>query len=560
MNNNRLVSHVICFSRIAVIVSIFLVPFVLVAERANAEEELTYSMSRGDNLWNITERYLDNGFHHWNALIRHNNVTDPTIMSPGTEIQIPLSWLKIDPATVQVRAIHGHVQYLPANTSNLKTLSNDTLLKDGDKIIVGEEANVVLEFSDRSRLFLASGSEMELVKINKFSDSGLADTKVKLKKGRTETKVKTKNTRFQIKTPSANTTVRGTDFRVTVDNKNPAITRVEVLEGLVSTANNSNERNVKAGFGTLVEKDGTPHSLIKLLSKPEILSPPNYSRQLPVDLKWKQIEGAVQYRLQIYQATDKKTLLFDKIIPINRFNTSALEDDKYLVIVRAIDSKGLEGLNAEYLLHIDARPQPPLPITPKDDETVRLELPEFEWSAPIDSTSYHFILSEHPDLTKPIINNTEFTETKFTPEQLSPGKYYWQLATLTGNKKGPFGQIHNFTLKPAPKAPDLSEMSSGGDETNLTLRWQSGTEGQQYKIQFASDPEFKNILIKELLASPEFTTDRFSQIMYLRIKVIDVDGFEGDWSPAQQIEPLPDPWYTFLIPTVPFLTLFLLAL
>jgi len=556
MNKNRLIKHVICM---AVIVSIFSGPFLL-ADRANAEEDLTYSMSPGDNLWNITERYLVNGFSHWNSLIRHNNVTDPTNMPPGTKIQIPLSWLKIDPASVQVFDIHGHVQYLPANTSNLKTLNSDTILQDGDKVIVGDEGSVVLEFSDRSRLFLASGSEMELVKINKFSDSGLSDSKVKLEKGRTETKVKTENSRFQIKTPSANTTVRGTDFRVTVDNKNPDVTRVEVIDGLVRTANNSGKSYVKAGFGTLVKSDSPPHSLITLLAKPEILSPPNYSRQLPVDFKWKLIDGAFQYRIQIYQATDKKTLLFDKIIPINRFNTSRLEDGRYIIKVRAIDSKGLEGLNAEYALHLDARPQPPLPISPRDDETVRLDLPNFEWSAPIGCTGYHFKLSEHPDLSSPIINSTEFTETIFTPEQLSPGKYYWQLATLTGNKNGPFGQIHNFTLKPPPKAPDLSMISFERDETNLTIRWPIGSDGQQYKIQFASDPEFKNILIEELLTSPEFTKNRSSQILHLRIKVIDADGFEGDWSPAQLIEPLPDPWYYFLIPTVPFVTLFLLAL
>jgi len=551
--------HATHLIRIIIIVSIYFFPFFII-NAASAEEELTYSMTRGDNLWNITEKYLTDGFRHWNSLLHLNQVAAPNNMPIGTNLRIPLRWLKVNPAAVLVYETSGNVQYLEAGKTDFRTLTSETVLKAGDKVIVADGANVVLEFSDKSRLLLGSNSEMELVKINKFSDSGLSDTTVKLKKGRTETKVKTKNSRFQIKTPSANTSVRGTEFRVSIDKKTPDLSRVEVLQGSVRTVNSKGNRLLTKGFGAQIKKNKLPTLPVQLLSKPQILKPSHYSRMLPIDFEWSEVEGAEKYRIQIYKTTEKQTLIIDKTIPLQRFSSSMLEDGDYAIKVRAIDSNGLEGFNTDYSLQLDASPQPPLPITPKPDEAVRLNVPLFEWSTPAGSTGYHFLLSENFDLSSPLFNTTNLTESRFTPEQLSPGKYYWTIATFVDAKEGPLGQVQSFTLKPAPKAPDLSKMSAGEDEKELMLRWERRSEKQHFRIQIATDSKFKDILFDQQLENPEFTAARPFQIIYLRIKVIENDGFEGDWSPVQKIEPLPAPWYYFLTPTIPFLTFFLFAL
>ncbi len=528
--------------------------------QAAENEELVYSMARGDNLWNITERYLDGGFRYWNSLIHLNKITDPRHMAPGTKVRIPLRWLKIDPATARVRDMHGKVQYIAAKQTGFRPLTSSTFLKDGDQIVVGEDSNVVLEFVDKSRVFLGSGSRMVLDLVRKFSETGLADSKLDLRKGRSESKVKTRNTRFQIKTPSANTTVRGTDFRVIVDSENPDLSRVEVLGGTVHTSSGGGARDVTAGFGTTVTKGVAPRSLVKLLQAPEIYSPPSYSRDLPVDIKWQKIDGSRQYRIQIHKSTGEQTLLIDKLTSIARFNTSRLIDDKYIIRIRAIDANGLEGKNAELKFQLDARPRPPLAICPESDETVRTDLPEFEWSTPVGSTGYHFQLSESSELNSPVIDSKDFTGTRFIPKQLKPGTYYWRMATFAKEKEGPFSTVQSFTLRPTPEAPDLSKMSTEGDETNITLRWQPGKAGQQYRIQMAKDQGFKTLIQEEQLQQPELATERPGERFYFRVKIIDVDGFEGDWSPAQQIEPLPAPWYYMLIPVVPFLTAVLIAL
>lgn len=528
---------------------ILLLPFLWVSgSNAAEQDEWIYSMTRGDNLWNITERYFDEGFRYWNSLIRLNKVTDPRHMPPGTKVRIPLRWLKSDPAVVVVRDMYGTVHYIEAGQTKPRQLIGSTILHKGNQIVVGENSNVVLEFADASSLFLGSESRMKLLRTKKISNSGLADSKVELLGGRTESKVHKKNSRFQIKTPSANTAVRGTDFRVAIDRDNPALSQVEVLSGTVGVSGGTSERNVKAGFGTTISQGNAPMPPIKLLPPPVIYTPSAYSRKLPVDIKWQKINGAQGYRVLIREAEGKQTLFIDEVIPIARINTSALEDDKYTIGVRAIDDNGLEGKETVYTFELDARPQPPLAISPQDGEIVRTDLPEFEWSTPIEGTGYHFQLSANSDLSSPLVDSTEFTKTPYTPEQLAPGTYYWRLATLSKTKEGPFGMVSSFTLRPSPEAP---EVAAEGDDENITLRWQPGTSGQQYKAQLSENQEFKKILSEELLQQAAWSMKRPEQIVYFRVRVIDVDGFEGDWSLVQQIMPPPDPWYYGLIPFIP---------
>jgi len=83
--------------------------------------------------------------------------------------------------------------------------------------------------------------------------------------------------------------------------------------------------------------------------------------------------------------------------------------------------------------------------------------------------------------------------------------------------------------------------------------WQPGTKGQRYKVQLSKDPEFMGILKEELLQEAEWTMQRPKQKVHFRARVIDVDGFEGDWSSTQQINPPPAPWYYAFFPLMPIL-------
>ena len=75
---------------------------------AEAGEEWLYSFQPGDNLWDLTDRFLIDQ-SYWNKLVRLNHVKRPRQMPPGTQVRIPLQWLKVEPASVRVVDVRGEV-------------------------------------------------------------------------------------------------------------------------------------------------------------------------------------------------------------------------------------------------------------------------------------------------------------------------------------------------------------------------------------------------------------------------------------------------------------------
>ena len=85
----------------------------------------------------------------------------------------------------------------------------------------------------------------------------------------------------------------------------------------------------------------------------------------------------------------------------------------------------------------------------------------------------------------------------------------------------------------------------------MTLRWRKGLPGQRFHVQLAATPDFETRLIDARTGDPQVTVPRPQGGAYfIRVKTIDVDGFEGPFEPPQQlsIPEKPRPWWPLLIP------------
>ena len=514
-------------------------------------EEATwrYSLSPGDNPWSITERFLK-GMQYWQPLLRLNNIEQPRLLPPGTELSIPLRWLKTEAANTRVKEAAGDASYISAADGETRPLQPDTLLTAGDRIAIGERGSAVLEYTDGTTLFLGSNTAVNLQRVDKFSDSGLADNEVKLEAGRTENRVTTRGTRFEISTPSASTAVRGTQFRTSVDRQESGLSRVEVLAGSVVVGGAGKNRNVRAGFGTTVRQGEPPAPPSRLLPEPEIELPTGQSRAFPLEIRWLAVKGAGHYRLQI-KAAGSATPLLDEVTTRTGLSTDALDDGRYTLALRAIDKAGLEDREQLLELLLDAQPQPPLAVTPQVDQVVRSELPAFEWTRPLGGSSVHFQLTVDPQ-AKPLLDMRDYPGTRFTPDTLQPGSYFWRLATRNEAEEGPWSEYQPFTLKPAPGEP---EVSSEGDGQHIRLRWPTAGEGRRYRVQLAARDDFNPVTEEQVLDQPFWEAERPPMLSYFRVRVIDTDAYEGAWSATQIIDPAQQPWYLFVIPTALLLLL-----
>ncbi|MCU7875183.1 MAG: hypothetical protein KZQ84_00010 [Candidatus Thiodiazotropha sp. (ex Lucinoma borealis)] len=70
------------------------------------------------------------------------------------------------------------------------------------------------------------------------------------------------------------------------------------------------------------------------------------------------------------------------------------------------------------------------------------------------------------------------------------------------------------------------------------------------RCSWAHEPEFKDIELDEVTVEPEISFEqRFGQVRYLRVRIIEADGYQGPWGSVQRIDPPPDNGI-WIVPTI----------
>ncbi len=197
-------------------------------------------------------------------------------------------------------------------------------------------------------------------------------------------------------------------------------------------------------------------------------------------------------------------------------------------------------------LELDARPQPPIPLEPADAAVIRGAAPELRWTASAEATSYRLQIALDDDFAEPVNDQNKLAANSFAVSDITPETYHWRLASIneTG-EQGPFGPARSFDIK-AETATPLAALTA--DEEKVRASWQAGAEGQTYQVQIAEDPEFTVLLLDEALATPQLEIPQMTGLVrYLRVRIVEPDGYLGPWGAVQQIDPLPDKGWLYLI-------------
>jgi hypothetical protein len=511
-------------------------------------EDWLYTMQPGDNLWDISEKYLTS-MRYWRLLQTHNNVTEPLRMPPGSTVRIPIDWIKTHTATVEVLSVRGDVQIRRSGGTGTEPAVAGQVLNVGDQIRCADESNATLQFADGTELLLQGGSRLIIDDSTMYTGTRMLDSRLRLPEGRLENKVpaaKGPGSRFEITTPSAVIAVRGTEYRAAMEARDDLV-RTEVLAEQVEVAAAGTRGNVPEGFGSVTRTGSPPSPPVELLPAPDLSGLPELLDRLPLTLSFPSSAGAASYRAQIAPTPAFRTLLFDQTSAAPNF-TPELDDGEYALRVRAIDGVGLEGLNAEATLRIDARPVPPFTLAPAPKSVVAGERPVFEWSKAGSAATFHLQLATDASFERLILDRSSIADTALMLEEpLAPGNYYWRLASVDAKgEQGPYGDIHSFR-RPPPGAV-MEEPSVGEDE--VVIRWPRGLPGQRYRVQLSSDPAFAQPLVDSQVEIPELAVSRpETGTYYVRASIIDTDGFEGPFGEAHSFEIAGRSyWFLLLLP------------
>lgn len=331
----------------------YLLAIVLCFTSVAQADEWVYTFRPGDTLWDICSKYVA-AANCWNKIAQRNQIENPRQVRPGTRLYLPIAWLKVKPAAATVVAVIGEAQIVRSDGS-ISAASLGSTLAVGDALST-QAGSVRLQFADGSQLLIKSDSELKMDTLSVYGDTGIADTRVRLNRGRARATVRKNpngSSRYEIITPAAVAAARGTAFRVSaVDGAVPTM-RTEVVEGEVQVGDGSSAESVGAGFAVAASVGEGVSKSIALLEPPELEdSLPEAVTVFPWVLDWATLSGAETYRVEVLQVAESKTLLDEYVTRDSKLTFDALAEGLYELRVRGIDANNFEGFDSIVALNV----------------------------------------------------------------------------------------------------------------------------------------------------------------------------------------------------------------
>lgn len=311
------------------------------AQQAAPDTLFRYKVRPGDTLSAMARDYfVSNDYRTVQTL---NRVADPRRLPIGSYLMIPTRMLRIEPVGARITSFRGAV------TLDGKPAALAQKVGEGMRVETGANANVTVSLDDGSAISLPSQSRIRIARLRRILLSGSVDRNFVMEAGRSRSSVtpfKDPESNFRVTTPLSVSAVRGTDFRVALDDSGE-MALTEVVGGTVGVAKDedADEIGVGRGFGVAATPGG--------VQKPVPLLPPPPLKSMErtptgVAIAGEPVDGAVKYRIQL--ATDVAFRdVFDEAINDKPNAGFALSDGAtFFVRLTAIAATGMEGLPGTY--------------------------------------------------------------------------------------------------------------------------------------------------------------------------------------------------------------------
>lgn len=515
------------------------------ASASAAQPEWIYPVRSGDTLIEIANLYLARPAE-WEKLQQLNQISDPRHLQTDSQLRIPVSLLKREAAGAVVLRVQGEAQKSSDADKVAVRIEPGMQLHVGDTLATDAGSSLTLKFVDGSRLLIAEKSRLTLSSLQVYGKTGMTDTRLKLFEGGVETQVAPQNgpaAKYEVKAPTLHLGVRGTDFRVRVNN---TTTLSEVLKGRVAATGERHQVLLNPGFGTMADAGQPPHAPKALLKPPDAGSTSTRLERVPLRFKWQAVPGAQSYRAQVFADHAFDLILLDGTFAENSAKWVDLPDGKYVLRVRAIDGNGMEGINADHDFTLKARPESPFINAPVGGGKVYGDKAVLSWAKSTIAHSYHVQLSGTQDFSTLLDDRNEITASEHAVP-LPPGQYYWRIASrMADGDQGPYSDSHAFTLRKIPASPTVEPPKM--DDKALSFHWNAGGDGEKYQFQLSKDEAFSNPLQDTVTAESGISLQKPAAGTYfMHVKTIDADGFAGSFGQTQLVKiPPPAPWWLLL--------------
>jgi hypothetical protein len=505
---------------------------------AYEEDSVELRVEKGDKLIHLCRKYLgDQG--KWREVAKFNLMKNPDLILPGQRVKIPVGLMSRIPMDGKVTFVYGDAKVQKAEKAEWVTLNLGDQVSQGSRMQTGKASSVEVTFEDKNSIFMKSDAALGITTSEKRGPSYSVNT-FYLTIGRVITKLKEatgSDSRINIRTPSAIASVRGTEFRVSTDEK--ASMRTEVLTGTVRVSAMETMVQVKEGEGTYVQKGAAPISPRKLLLPPKPVDFKPIYKELPLKLTFEEMAGFSSVRGLLTKDREGRNVLDEKVVtqkePLEFVN---LPDGTYYFFSQGIDELGIEGFQSQpYEVKLRANPLPPLIQTKGEEAEFIKKTAQFTWLKVKDAVMYHIQVAQDSRFTVIKEEKLDYKGESYETGALGYGAYYFRISSIAadGYEAG-WSETLPFRLIPPPPAPPLDKPTVGKKE--IFLKWRNLGEGITYHFQMAKDAEFKEILVDKKLDKPEVTLQKPKEpgVYQVHTSSIDRKNHEGEFSASQSFE------------------------
>jgi len=495
-------------------------------------------VNKKDCLIKIGKRILTDP-SKWREIAKINRLKDPYIIRPEQMLIVPIRLLKGSPMDGTVTFVKGETFVKRGDDKQWERLKLGDKISKGDTLKTEDKSTLEICFEDKSILFMRPSTLLTIDNSEKKGIFAIVKS-INLKAGKAISNIKSATgteSRHEVITPSAIASARGTEFRVSIDEK--VTTRSEVVDGKIFVYAQNVQVEVKKGEGTIVELGAKPIKPVPLAKPPKLIDIRPIYKDIPLVFSFEPEEGTKAIRAVLTKDKDGKDIIFEDTVKAGeRFIISNLDDGLYYLIISGIDALGLEGEQQEAItIKFRANPLPPfIKIKDEDLEFVGKSA-EFSWLKVKDAVSYHIQIARDEKFENMIEEKKDYKDLKYKTGTMEYGQYYFRICSQAfDGYEGGWSNTVRFKLIPPPPIPPMEKPSVGKD--SIFLKWRHVGEGITYHFQMASDESFKEIIMDKKLEKSEIILKRPKEpgIYYVRTSSIDKKGREGSFSLPQSFE------------------------
>lgn len=528
--------------------SLITATFILASPVTNAADDSTLAIHKviaGDTLYDLAQKYLDDS-GRWREFLRINEVKNPRQLIPGSELLIP----QVAAPSVTVIFTHGEVMLLTSDETAGKPIAVGDKLTEGDKVSVGQNSYLSVQFTDGTIVRALSGSVLQLKKARDPSTSSAGKSKqanriMKLERGNLDISVipqpvssqkKPKTNTFEIITPMAVAAVRGTRFDVSVSDSNTSsgVTRGSVdVRQLTQSKTPAKHALLATGTGIKVDAHGKLGEVRQLLPAPDLSAiPAALGDADQLVLSWPPLADAANYHVRIASDMNMQEVLRNIESNTPHIRLAGLQDGNYTLGVRATDNNGIIGFEAIRSVSIKAHPSYPFYLQPAYRQVVGAAI-TLECTSVTEASAYHLQISKTPDFATPIVDADQLNSCNYIADKLENGRYFWRVASKAKStdgqyQQGPFSKPSEFDVNTALKASNADNPPSA---------YWIAEPGLTFTSQISKDETFSNIIQEKVLEQQTIALDNLSAgVYYIRLQAKDAEGITSPFSAPRMVE------------------------